>query len=102
MRGSMVVIPLAHTGFGASAEALVRRFLDTDTVVTLYGHPFQALDSTRAENSEHADQLDRLLANLEPERASGKLTFSTMAEVEAVTRGFPSIVPVQLCEASSH
>jgi peptidoglycan/xylan/chitin deacetylase (PgdA/CDA1 family) len=96
LHNAVVVIPLAHTGFSSAAETLVRQHLDTELLVTLYGHPFQALDSARGENSEHADQLDRLLGALERERTHGKVTFVTMADVEMGTRGLQPAVPAEL------
>jgi hypothetical protein len=78
----VIAMPLNNTGFGPAAADLIRRFMNTDLVITLCGHPFQALDSTRPENSEHVDQLANLLSVFETERKSGKLKFCTMGEVE--------------------
>ncbi|MGH9694958.1 MAG: polysaccharide deacetylase family protein [Bryobacteraceae bacterium] len=81
----LVAVPLHATGFGETSSALVRRLLDTDTLLTLYAHPNQALDYT-IPNDESAGLLDRFLASFEKERRAGKLHFETMAEVERATR----------------
>ena len=78
----VVAMPLHNTGFGPPAVALMKRYMNTDLVVTLCGHPFQALDDTRAANSEHVNCLAELLETFEPERENGTLKFCTMAEVE--------------------
>jgi peptidoglycan/xylan/chitin deacetylase (PgdA/CDA1 family) len=79
----IVAVPLHNTGFGPSAVSLMKRYMNTDLVVTLCGHPFQALDENRIENSEHVDRLAELLETFEAERADGTLKFCTMSEVEA-------------------
>ena len=60
--------------------------MDTDRVVALCGHPFQALDSPHGENSEHVDRLAELLSTFEKEHETGQLKFCTMAEVEKELR----------------
>ena len=80
-------MPLHVTGFGKAAADLFREYMHTDMLITLCGHPFQALDSQRAENNEHTDCLDQLLSTFEKERISGQLRFCTMAEAEASLRG---------------
>jgi len=80
-RGTLA-IPLHNTGFGSGAVDLLRRYMDTDLLITLCGHPFQALDSNRVENNEHVDQLAALLEMFRKERIAGKLKFCTMAEAE--------------------
>jgi len=62
--GSVVAIPLSQTGL-VWLPSLMRRYMDTDLVVALCGHPFQALDSARGENSEHVDWLAELLSTFE-------------------------------------
>ncbi len=79
----VVAVPLNKTGFGPSAVSLMRRYMHTDLVVTLCGHPFQALDDTRIENSEHVNRLAELLETFKPERADGTLTFCTIGDVVA-------------------
>jgi peptidoglycan/xylan/chitin deacetylase (PgdA/CDA1 family) len=79
----VVAVPLHNTGFGPPALSLLKQYMHTDLVVTLCGHPFQALDDSRVENSEHVDRLSELLQTFDAERRSGVLTFSTMGEVEA-------------------
>ena len=79
----VVAVPLHNTGFGPSAVSLMKRYMNTDLVVTLCGHPFQALDDSRVENSEHVNRLAELLEIFAPERANGILKFCTMADVEA-------------------
>jgi len=68
------------------AVDLLRRYMDTDLLITLCGHPFQALDSNRAENNEHVDHLAALLETFRKERMAGKLKFCTMAEAETQFR----------------
>jgi peptidoglycan/xylan/chitin deacetylase (PgdA/CDA1 family) len=82
----VVAMPLHVTGFGNTAESLFRQYIDTDSLITLCGHPFQALDSQRAENNEHVDALDRLLTTFQDERRSGKLRYCTMADAETAVR----------------
>jgi hypothetical protein len=77
----MVAIPLHHTGFGNDAHMLIRRWLDNDLILTLYGHPNQALSA----NGQNANELDRLLSDLRPARDVGKLEFNTMGEIAALT-----------------
>jgi peptidoglycan/xylan/chitin deacetylase (PgdA/CDA1 family) len=84
-RGALA-IPLHATGFGSGAVDLLRRYMDTDLLITLCGHPFQALDSNRVENNEHVDHLAALLDIFCKERISGKLKFCTMAEAETEFR----------------
>jgi peptidoglycan/xylan/chitin deacetylase (PgdA/CDA1 family) len=79
----VVAVPLHNTGFGPSAVALMKRYMHTDLVVTLCGHPFQALDDNREENSEHVKCLAELLDTFARERENGTLKFCTMADVEA-------------------
>ena len=79
----MVAIPLHQTGFGHSARALVRRWLGTDLILTLYGHPNQAL----AANGQNARELDRFLSDLRALRNEGKLEFNTMGEIATLARG---------------
>jgi hypothetical protein len=81
----MVAIPLHHTGFGNDARMLIRRWLGTDLILTLYGHPNQALSA----NGQNANELDRLLSELRPARDEGTLEFNTMGEIAALTRGDP-------------
>lgn len=76
----VVAMPLHVTGFGKAAANLFRECMHTDMLITLCGHPFQALDSQRGENNEHVDCLDQLLSTFEKERVSGQLSFCTMAE----------------------
>ena len=78
----VLAMPLHNTGFGPAAAELFRRYMDTDLLITLCGHPFQALDSGRVENSEHVDVLKCLLSTFRAERKAGKLKFCTMAEAE--------------------
>jgi hypothetical protein len=78
-----VAIPLHQTGFGHGARALVRRWLGTDLVLTLYGHPNQAL----AANGQNARQLDRFLSELRTERNEGRVEFNTMGEIATLARG---------------
>ena len=79
----MVAIPLHQTGFGHGAQALVHRWLGTDLVLTLYGHPNQAL----AANGQNARELDRFLLELRAVRNEGKLEFNTMGEIAKLARG---------------
>jgi peptidoglycan/xylan/chitin deacetylase (PgdA/CDA1 family) len=81
----MVAIPLHHTGFGKPASTLIRRWLHTDLILTIYGHPNQALSA----NGQNANELDRLLSELRPLRDRGKLEINTMGEIAALTRGKP-------------
>jgi hypothetical protein len=91
----VLAMPLHNSGFGPAAVELFRRYMDTDLLITLCAHPFQALDSSRDENSEHVEVLDSLLKTFRPERKSGKLKFCTMAEAEMQFRASgESAVPV--------
>jgi hypothetical protein len=81
--GSVVAIPLSQTGFGPASIELMRRYMDTDRLVALCGHPFQALDSARGENSEH---VDRLAEYFREGTLNRTLKFCTMAEVEKELR----------------
>jgi peptidoglycan/xylan/chitin deacetylase (PgdA/CDA1 family) len=80
---NIIAIPLHQTGFGDEARALVQRWLGTDLVLTLYGHPNQALSA----NGQNASELGRLLSELHPARDERKLEFNTMGEIAAITRG---------------
>jgi hypothetical protein len=79
---NVVAIPLHSTGFGIQSRALIRQFLGTDLVLTIYGHPNQAL----SENDQNASKLDELLREFERQRAVGELEFITMGEVEESIR----------------
>jgi peptidoglycan/xylan/chitin deacetylase (PgdA/CDA1 family) len=81
----LVAVPLHATGFGDTAVSLVRRYLDTDTLVVLYAHPNQAL-ARATPNVESVELLARFFATFERERAHGKLSFETMAQVECTAR----------------
>ena len=78
----MVAIPLHETGFGQVAQKLIRRWLGTDLILTLYGHPNQAFSA----NGQNAKELDRLLFELRSERNDGKLEFNTMGEITMLAR----------------
>jgi peptidoglycan/xylan/chitin deacetylase (PgdA/CDA1 family) len=78
----VVAIPLHSTGFGDSTRAIVRRYLDSDLTLAIYGHPNQALTS----NEQSAACLDEFLRHFEEERRSGKLQLQTMQQVELSTR----------------
>jgi peptidoglycan/xylan/chitin deacetylase (PgdA/CDA1 family) len=78
-----VAIPLHLTGFGHGARALVRRWLGTDLVLTLYGHPNQAL----AANGQSASELDRFLSELRGVRNAGTVEFNTMGELATLALG---------------
>jgi peptidoglycan/xylan/chitin deacetylase (PgdA/CDA1 family) len=80
---NIVAIPLPCTGFGDDASKLIRRWLASDLILTLYGHPNQALSA----NGQNASELDRLLSELRPAREGGKLEFNTMGEIAALARG---------------
>jgi peptidoglycan/xylan/chitin deacetylase (PgdA/CDA1 family) len=82
---NVVAIPLHQTGFGSDAHALIQRWMGTDLVLTLYGHPNQALSS----NGQNADELDCLLSEFRLARDERKLVFNSMAEIAAITRGEP-------------
>jgi peptidoglycan/xylan/chitin deacetylase (PgdA/CDA1 family) len=83
--GRVVAIPLHCTGFAESARALVRRYLDSDMVINLYGHPSQALE----EREQSAGALDGLLEAFGSERRQGRLKILTMAEVEEQVHSEP-------------
>jgi peptidoglycan/xylan/chitin deacetylase (PgdA/CDA1 family) len=80
--GGMAAIPLHCTGFAEAGRALVRRYLDTDIVINLYGHPSQALE----EREQSAGALDGLLKTFRAERREGRLEILTMGEVAEWTR----------------
>jgi peptidoglycan/xylan/chitin deacetylase (PgdA/CDA1 family) len=80
--GGVVAIPLHSTGFGEASRALVRRFLNTDLTLAIYGHPNQALE----DNDQSASRLASFLGSFEAERAKGLLRFHTMKEIETITR----------------
>ena len=78
----MVAIPLHQTGFGPAALKLIRRWLNTDIILTLYGHPNQAFSA----NGQNARELDWLLYELRSERNEGRLEFNTMGEITMLAR----------------
>ena len=80
--GGVVAIPLHSTGFGEASRALVRRFLNTDLTLAIYGHPNQALE----DNDQSASRLASFLGAFEADRAKGRLQFHTMKEIENLTR----------------
>lgn len=82
LQHNVVAIPLHGTGFGDSTRALVRRYLDSDLTLAIYGHPNQAL--TR--NEQSAACLDDFLRMFAADRKSGRLRIETMAQVELNTR----------------
>ncbi len=80
--GEVVAIPLHCTGFADAAKALVRRYLDSDMVINLYGHPSQALE----DREQSAGALDGFLKTFGGERRQGELEILTMAELEEQVR----------------
>jgi peptidoglycan/xylan/chitin deacetylase (PgdA/CDA1 family) len=80
---NVVAIPLHHTGFGKDTSLVVRRWLGSDLILTLYGHPNQALSA----NGQNANELDRFLSEVCPQRNEGRLEFRTMGEIAALIRG---------------
>ncbi len=76
--GAVTAIPLHCTGFAEAARALVRRYIDTDMVINLYGHPSQALE----EREQGAGALDDFLEMFGDERRRGRLEILTLGEVE--------------------
>ena len=82
---NMVAVPLHQTGFGNGARNLIRRWRNTDHVLTLYGHPNQALSA----NGQNAKELDSLLSEFRAERENGALVFNTMGEIALFTRSVP-------------
>ena len=78
----VVAIPLHCAGFGAAALSLVRRLSGRDLVLTLYGHPNQALSA----NDQNARVLDRFLREIEPERERGQISLNTMTEIDEGVR----------------
>ncbi len=80
---NIVAIPLhGVTGFGENAVQLVRTFLGKEKILTLYGHPNQAL----AKNDQSADCLNAFLKQFNKERAQSSLTIMTMGEIEKYVR----------------
>ncbi len=79
---NVVAIPLHGTGFGDSTRALVRRYLDSDLTLAIYGHPNQALTG----NEQSAACLEEFLRTFATDRKSGRLQLETMAQVELNTR----------------
>ena len=77
-----MAIPLHECGFGHAAKALIQRWLNTDLILTLYGHPNQALSA----NGQNAKELDRLLSEFQAARDEGKLHFNTMGEIAVLVR----------------
>jgi peptidoglycan/xylan/chitin deacetylase (PgdA/CDA1 family) len=77
----LVAVPLHATGFGDVSVSLVRRYIETNTLVVLYAHPNQAL-GPRLPNDESAELLARFFSIFERERQQGKLSFETMGQVE--------------------
>lgn len=78
---NVVAIPLHSTGFGEKSRKLIHRFLynEMDLVLTIYGHPNQAL----TENEQCAKELAGLFAEFDRERARGILQFNTMGDIQA-------------------
>lgn len=91
--GDVVAIPLHHTGFAEDARQLVRQWMHADIVLTLYGHPNQAL----SDNSQNARELDCLLTEFCGPRAAREVDFCTMHEVAALTRGECADTPKEVC-----
>jgi len=85
LHGRIVAVPLHATGFTGNATQLVESHLNSNILIALYSHPNQAL-ADPGEDSEAAENLHRFLTHFQAERATGKLTFQTMAEVEEMTR----------------
>ncbi|MEO8592842.1 MAG: polysaccharide deacetylase family protein [Candidatus Solibacter sp.] len=85
---NMVVMPLHATGFGEATLSLLRRYLDSDHVLTVYAHPNKAHDELdeNGVNDERAEVMDAFLTRLERERALGRVEFCTMAQVECQVR----------------
>ena len=83
MLNKMVAISLHQTDFALPARALIRRWLDSDLVLTLYGHPNQAFSA----NGQNANELDGLLSEFRAPRDAGKLEFSTLGEIATYARG---------------
>lgn len=78
----MVAIPLHSTGFGEASRLLIRSFLGSDIVLTVYGHANQA----SSDNQQNAKELAGLFAEFDKERARGALSFNTLGEVERMVR----------------
>ncbi len=79
---NVIAIPLHSTGFSDATRALVKRYLDSDLTLAIYGHPNQALTS----NEQSAACLDEFLHTFAADRKSGKLQLETMTQVELRTR----------------
>lgn len=84
----VVVVPLHATGFSERSLRLIREYLDTDWVLSIFAHPNKAIGELdeRGENDERAELLDSFLSALCKERSLGKLQFCTMAEIETAIR----------------
>ncbi len=80
--GAVTAIPLHCTGFAEAARALVWQYLDTETVINLYGHPSQALE----EREQSAGALDDFLKIFGDARRRGRLEILTLGEVDERTR----------------
>jgi len=93
--GGVAAIPLHATGFGESAAALVRRYLDSGRTIAIYGHPNQALER----NNQSAAHLDAFLTAVARARREGRLQIHTMAEIEAQARGGKPAQAMESCVA---
>jgi peptidoglycan/xylan/chitin deacetylase (PgdA/CDA1 family) len=91
----VVAIPLHGTGFGEASAALVRRYLETDLTIAIYGHPNQAME----DNDQSAAKLNWFLNTFSTERREGRLQIFTMGEIEAFARGAR---PLPQARATSH
>lgn len=79
----MVAIPLHCTGFGEESRLFIRRFLESDLILAIYGHANQAL----SDNEQSAKELAGFLVEFNKERIKGTLQFNTMGEIETMIRG---------------
>ena len=77
VHNGIVAIPLHQTGFGSASRNLIRRWMNTDHVLTIYGHPNQALSA----NSQNVKELDGLLSEFATQRDEKALEFNTMGEI---------------------
>lgn len=78
----VVAIPLHCTGFDEASSSAVRRSLDSDRILAIYGHPNQAL----GENKQSAYSLSRFFQEWDRQRARGEVQFHTMGEIDALVR----------------
>ncbi len=98
VHNGIVAIPLHETGFGFAARNLIRKWIGANHVLTLYGHPNQALSANR----QNVKELDGLLSEFSSDRKGRALEFKTMGEIAGMIHGHEADSRTKESDLESH